>query len=179
MFQKIGSKLLPHNLMSLFANDKNVYDNAVKYSEDNNIIYDCYMKFRTDILPECMCIPDNIPLSNDKLYFTRPYYRIFTTHGKHKGLSLSDDMWVWGTKDMMKKWTGIYEYIINMNKESNGSYYIAHETSFTDFIYDSQIPYEKVYELRYYLDIHRKMNITDGSYNFIPFNSDGCMAHDS
>lgn len=41
---------VPYNVMSMYYNEKKAFNAAVKYYQENNFEYDCFMKLRSDIV---------------------------------------------------------------------------------------------------------------------------------
>ena len=57
--QKINNKWLPYNCLSMYYNDNRSFNMAVEYEKENNIKFDFYMKFRSDIIN--FTLPHPIP----------------------------------------------------------------------------------------------------------------------
>lgn len=170
--QMIKGKYVPYNAMSMYFNDMNAFKMASDFSEKNNIQYDCYMKFRSDIIDTQ--IPENIPIEKDNLkLFTNKNICMFTSHGIHK-TDIISDAWAWGNKKTMEVYCNTYNFVLKMNKTYNGKYFIAFEDCITDNIVENKIPYTYT-TFPYYLDLNRrifdlawdKKNITDARINNI------------
>jgi len=151
--QKINENWLPMNVLSMYANDKIAFNYATTYADENNFEYDCYMKYRTDMILDNVF--EEIPIGDNVLYTADPVC-YFQTHGIHKVTDITDDNWIWGTRGMMQKWSGVYDYILEMNIKYNGEYYIAYEDSITDYIIDKEIPYT-TFHYKYGLDRNRRI----------------------
>lgn len=153
-FQKIHNEYLPYNIMSMYWNDSNAFTMAVEYAKEQNIRYDLFMKFRTDITETS--IPELIEVEEDvfELFSIFPSCH-FTSNGLYKEPIVSD-AWAWGTYKTMKIYCNTYNYVVVKNKELDGSYFICFESSLTDNIVEHQLPYTYV-RCPYKLDAHRRI----------------------
>jgi len=153
--QKINNRYVPHNVLSMFYNEQNAFKLATEYADSNNIEYDYYMKYRTDIILDPNIFENLQPIMNDRLYINTPICKFRLEHSIHKVDCICHD-WLWGKREMMTKWAGIYDYIFEMNNKYNGEYYIAFEGCITDYIMSNNINYETVY-YSYQLDRNRRI----------------------
>lgn len=151
--QFINGVWVHYHQMSMYYNDFNVFNLAVNYSLQNNIEYDYYMKYRSDIINTSLPILKQ-PTSEIKLYSIVPISD-FTSHGLYK-YKIVSDAWTWGNKETMRKYTNTYFFVLDALKQLNGNYYIGFEDCVTDNVYANKIPIEYV---RHYhnLDIHRRI----------------------
>jgi hypothetical protein len=156
--QNINDKWVPYNILSMFYNDNKSYNMAIKYQEENNIKYDIFMKFRSDILNFEL---NNIPYQNNLHLYNCVPICWFITHGIHKIKCLSDAI-AWGNEETMKNYCSCYNFSIEKLLETKGEYYIAFEDTITDNILEKKIPYS-FHKLNYHLDINRR--IFDQNWN--------------
>jgi hypothetical protein len=142
---------LPYNQMSMFFNDRNVFELATHYADDNNFEYDAYMKYRSDIITDSL---PNIQVSEEyKLFSVIPWNNstsflidrskptIYNGPGDWRLPEIIDAPWVsdaivYGNRISMDAYTQTYKYCIEMNKLWNGLYPIAFEPSVTQNVYD-------------------------------------------
>jgi hypothetical protein len=152
--QKINGEYMPYNIMSMFWNDHNAFEMAVKYSEDNKIKYDIFMKFRSDItktsLPKVKIIDEN----EYHLYCVNPIVS-FISNGIYKEPIVCIDC-AWGNYKSMKVYCNTINYVLQKNKETDGTYFICLESSATDNIVENKLPYSFVNN-SYKLDMHRRI----------------------
>lgn len=153
-FQLINGEYMPYNIMSMFWNDHNAFEMAVQYAKENNIHYDLFMKFRSDIahtsIPELMKFDDE----TFHLFSIFPSCH-FTSNGIYK-VPIISDAWVWGNYKSMKVYCNAYDYILRKNKETNGAYFICFESSNTDNVVENNLHYTYV-KHPYKLDAHRRI----------------------
>jgi hypothetical protein len=151
--QKIGDKYLPSNCLSMYYNDNLSFMQACEYADKNKFEYDCYMKFRSDIIIDK--IPDNLFLPNDNtLHSVIPEIN-FTSGGIYRKPIVSDII-AWGNRQSMIVYCNTYRYVLEKNIQYNGTYYIAGECSLTDNIYENNILI-KYHSIPYLLDKNRRM----------------------
>lgn len=148
-----NNKLVPYYQMSMFFNDFNAFNLAYKYSKNNNIEYDIYMKYRGDIINNKMY---DLSKFNKEILYTIPYMD-FITQGIHKKKCVGAT-WDWGSYDVMKLYFETYNYILDKLKELNGNYRIAYECCLTDNCYDKNLKIEYIPRCdNYYLDRYRRV----------------------
>jgi hypothetical protein len=160
--QYINGKWLPFNVMSCFFNDHNAMNMAVNYETENNIKYDCFMKFRPDIYIQSIPEELSIPTPGLKIYSIFPLCH-FISNGIYK-VPIVSGSWDWGNKESMLIYCNTYNYILQKLKETNGTYYVASECSLTDNIYENNVPYEYV-RYTYGVDINRRVFDKNFSYD--------------
>ncbi len=120
----------------MFFNDNNAFNMAEQYSKNNNINYDYYMKFRSDIINTTM---PKIELHNNNILYSIVPSCNFISHGIFK-TNIVSDAWVWGNYETMKKYCNTYYFVLDMLNKYNGNYYIAFEDCVTDNVYSNNIP---------------------------------------
>jgi len=145
---------LPYNQMSMFFNDRNAFELATQYADDNNFEYDAYMKYRSDIITDCL--PSIKVIEDYKLFSVIPWNNhkssvidrlkptIYNGPGDWKLQETIDIPWVsdaivYGNRDSMNVYTQTYKYCMEMNKLWNGLYPIAFEPSVTQNVYDKKL----------------------------------------
>lgn len=150
--QKINGKFLPYNCLSMYYNDNLNFKNACNYADENNFEYDCYMKYRSDIMNSV--IPEIVVSDEVKIYCVEPICN-FISNGLFN-FPIVSDAFSWGNRKSMSIYCNTYDYVLGLNKEYNGKYFIAFECSLTDNIYENKVPiyYTKIH---YSLDINRRM----------------------
>ena len=162
--QLINNKYIPYNAMSMFFNDKNAFEMAKKYADDNNFEYDCYMKYRSDIIDTN--IPEKLEFYPQTLISNTPICQ-FNGNGIYK-VPIVCDAWAWGDRSVMSVYFSTYDYVLNKVINTDGHYFVNFEDNITDNIYENNIQVHFV-KHRYYLDVNRRIfdktwengNITD------------------
>lgn len=150
----IDGKWIPYKSLSMFYNDMNAMNMAIDYSKNNNIQYDYYMKFRSDII--YTNIPDILPTPTKELkLYSIKHIMMFTTGGIFKVPCISDN-WAWGNEETMKIYCNTYNFILDTLKKLDGDYGLHPESNLTDNIYSNNIPVEYV-NISYNLDNHRTL----------------------
>jgi hypothetical protein len=151
--QKINNKYLPYNSLSMYYNDNNAFKNACFYAENNGFEYDYYMKYRSDIINQQL--PQIIPNKDEILLYSAIPLCNFTSCGIFKKPIVCDAI-AWGNKKTMSIYCNTYSYVLNKIYEYNGKYYVAHECSLTDNIYENNI-HISYHNVPYSLDKDRRM----------------------
>jgi hypothetical protein len=153
-YQLIDGKWLPRNQLSMYWNDRNAFRMACEYETANQIQYDCFMRFRADIIHTQL--PSLQPIHKDelKLYSIYPLC-MFDSFGIHKRQIISSD-WVWGNRKTMEIYCNTYDYVLKKNEEQNGSYIFHFESNHTDCMVEHGVPIEYVH-IQYNVDKHRKV----------------------
>jgi hypothetical protein len=164
--QKIDDKYLPSNCLSMYYNDNLSFMQACEYADKNAFEYDCYMKFRSDIIIDK--IPDNLFLPNNNTLHSAIPMCNFTSCGIYKKPIVCDII-AWGNRQSMSIYCNTYNYVLGKNLEYNGTYYIAGECSLTDNIYENNIVIA-YHNIPYLLDKNRRMfdNIANDTRESIP-----------
>ncbi len=155
--QKINGKYIPYNTMSCFFNDNRAFNMAIKYQNTQEIHYDCYMKFRSDIINTK--IPDEIPISD--IIYTAPICT-FGSNGLYKNKLIVSDAWTWGRYREMSVYFNTYNFVLEMNKKYKGQILINFEDSLTDNLTQNNIKHE-FFDIKYSLDLNRR--IFDKNWN--------------
>lgn len=147
----VDGKYKPLFQMSMYFNDMNAYNMAIKHSVNNNFEYDCVMKYRADMINTTM--PDLLNKNNNILYSVQPLCWV-VTQGIYKTLCVSD-AWCWGSPTIMKQYCDTYNFVLDILKKQNGDYYIAYEDCVTDNCYDKKMKIVFV-KIDYGLDANRR-----------------------
>lgn len=142
--QIINGKKMPYNALSMFYNDRKAFDLAIKYADQHNFEYDCYMKFRAD--NHNTKFPDNINCKDNILHHVVPLSS-FKTHGIYSTKCISD-AFAWGNRYVMNIYCQAYEFVLYETKKSNGKYWVAFEDVITDVIRHNNILC-KIYNIKY------------------------------
>lgn len=156
--QLINGKYVPLNVLSMWYNYQNAFNNAIKYEEINKIKYDFFMTFRSDIIIE------KIPLF--KLFDNSTLCSIdqpcqFISFGIHKTNIVSPE-WVYATKEIMKEYLHTYDFIIDQSNLDNN--YICHyESNVTDNCIEKNINIYRIQNI--YYDVHHNRRIFDNWNN--------------
>lgn len=169
----INGKWVHYNQMSSYFNDLNAFNIAKEFSEANDIQYDYYMKFRSDLITNSF---PNLkePTSEIKLYSIIPIYNVITS-GIYKVPVVALE-WVWGNKETMAKYCNTYIFVLETLKKLDGNYYIGFEDCVADNVYHNNVVVEYV-NIEYNLDKNRKIfdetwseggNQVDSNNTFIP-----------
>lgn len=146
---EVAGKLI--NTLSCFFNDKNAFSHAEHYADQNNIEYDVYLRFRTDIIVDSL--PEFNGYDTTILYCVMPV-SIFTLaitdnpdgeykNGRrhcygntlHHGKYVTGDI-AFGSRNLMKLYCGCYDYILEQNIKNNGNYFICFEYNLTCYLCD-------------------------------------------
>jgi hypothetical protein len=142
---------LPYNQLSMFFNDRNAFELATQYADDNNFEYDAYMKYRSDIITSKL--PDIQKNDEYKIFSVVPWNNhyspvidrtkptIYNSPGDWRLPETINAPWVsdaivYGNRASMNAYTKTYEYCFEMNELWNGLYPIAFEPSVTQNVYD-------------------------------------------
>jgi hypothetical protein len=161
-YQLIDGQWLPRNQLSMYWNDRNAFQMACDYETEHKIQYDCFMRFRADIINTQLPSLQPIDQNEIKLYSIYPLC-MFTSFGIHTRQIISSD-WVWGNRKTMAIYCNTYDYVLNKNKERNGSYIFHFESNHTDCMVEHGVPIEYVH-IRYNVDKHRKVFDTNWKRN--------------
>lgn len=164
--QKINNKFLPYNCLSMYYNDNLSFKLACEYADNNNFEYDYYVKYRSDIINNCL--PEFNKISDDiQLQSVVPICN-FMSNGLHRH-SIVSDAFAYGNRKTMEFYCNTYDFVIKKNKEYNGKYFIAYECSLTDNIYENKVPIS-YFKIPYSLDANRRMfdNVHDDSRTIMP-----------
>jgi hypothetical protein len=136
----------------MYYNDNLSFQSACNYADENNFEYDCYMKYRSDILNDS--IPDIILSNEIKIYSIVPMCNFIS--GGLFSYPIVCDIYAFGNRQSMRIYCNTYDYVLNKNIKYNGKYYIAFECSLTDNIYENNVPITYI-NLYYSLDRNRRM----------------------
>ena len=158
--QYINEEFVPHNIMSMYFNDKNAFQMATKYADRNKFEYDAYLKFRSDIISDDM--PD-IQKSNEKKVFsaipscdfnTPIVNRESKTYGDE--VPIVSDAIAYGNRQTMADYCNAYDFVLEVNKEWNGNYLLNFENCLTQQVYDKGLPIQR-FNYPYKLDGNRRI----------------------
>lgn len=158
--QKVGEVFVPLNALSMYYNDCNAFNMATKYADDNLFEYDCYMKFRSDLISEDF--PEVIKTDDYKIFSVVPLCQINCplvdreTKSFVGSTAWVSDAIVYGNRKSMKSYCDTYEFTLEMNKEFNGNYPIHFETCVTQNVYDKNLSVE-FFNHFYRLDRNRRI----------------------
>lgn len=150
--QLVDGKYIPYNAMSMFFNDSNAFRMATEYADENGFEYDCYMKFRSDMVDTF--IPDPLQMVDGHLVSNRPICQ-FLGNGLHR-VPVICDAWAWGDRKVMSVYFNTHDFVLDMTKKMDGRYFINFEECITDNIIENQVPYTFVSN-RYHLDRNRRI----------------------
>jgi hypothetical protein len=152
--QLINGKWVPRNILSMFYNYKNAFEMACKYEKLNNIEYDYYMTFRTDIIIDKLPLFE-CPNKNELLLYSINPPCYFISFGKYK-VDIVSNEWVYGNKQSMAIYCETYDYILETNKLDN-NYIIHFESNCTDNCISKNLQIKRLENIPYYVDKNRRM----------------------
>lgn len=161
-YQLINGKWLPRNQLSMYWNDRNAFQMACDYETTHQIQYDCFMRFRADIIHTSLPSLKPIDGNEMKLYSIYPMC-MFDSFGIHRRPIISSD-WVWGNRKTMSIYCHTYDYVLKKNTELCGKYIFHFESNHTDCMVEHTIPIEYVH-IHYHVDKHRKVFDTNWKRN--------------
>jgi hypothetical protein len=157
-FLKIGRKcgeiILEHS-MSCYFNDNHSYNMATNYADENNINYDIYIRFRSDIISDKL---PELKIRGDTLFCVTPvanFNLVHDTNPKYFNKPVTGDI-AYGSRNAMKIYCNTYDYVIEKNKYNN-DLFISFECCLTMNILDNCENFE-FFKYSYYLDPLRKKN---------------------
>ncbi len=153
-YQKIQGEWKPRNQLSMFWNDTNAFTMATRYAEQKGIVYDCFMKFRTDIFNTAFPTLSPISLHETKIYSIDPLC-CFTSFGIHPRKIVSSD-WVWGNQRSMAIYCNTYEFVLQKLLEKEGNYIVHFESCHTDMLVEQAVQIEYI-KIQYNIDSNRKI----------------------
>lgn len=149
--QLVNNKYVPMTVLSMFFNYKNAFEMASEYENQNNIKYDFFMTFRSDI------VIDKIPLFGkveEGLLYSINQPCQFISFGIHQVPIVSPE-WVYAKKDIMKMYLETYNFIIDQSKIDNN--YICHyESNVTDNCIEKNINIVRIDNINYSVDANRR-----------------------
>ncbi len=153
--KNINGRLVPFNQFSMYYNDKNAFNMACNYEEQNNIKYDLFMKFRSDIcntrIPDDLCL---VPEDDLKIFSVVPLCNM-TALAKHH-VPIVSDAWVWTNKKTMQIYCNTYNYVLEQLSILDGKYLVHYESGPTDNLYDNNVQIQYV-NIHYNLDRNRRI----------------------
>ena len=139
----------PYNPMSMFWNDRNAFEMATKYADQNLFEYDAYMKFRSDIITSSL--PKVIKSNNYKIFSVVPWCNhtapvVDRQTGSYRDLIVPwvSDAIVYGNRNSMQSYTETHNFCMEMLEIFDGKYPCNFEPSVT------QNAYDKVLEVEYF-----------------------------
>jgi len=158
------------NTLSCYYNDKMAFLEAEKYSNEHNIDYEVYVRFRSDIIVEnfpcfnnfnknilyCVIPPSFFQLSvsdNPDGEYKNGRYYYYGNKEKHLGRFVTSDL-AYGSKDLMRIYCKCYDYIIEQNIKNNGNYFICGEYNITCYLHDVNVDW-CFFQLPYQYDTDR------------------------
>lgn len=151
--QLINSKYVPSNVLSMFFNYKNAYNMALKYEKNNNLNYDFFMIFRSDIIIDKIPVFKNI--KEDVLYSINQPCQFFS-FGIYKICYLVSPEWVYAKKNIFGKYMMVYDFILEQCKIDNN--YVCHyESNSTDHCIEQKINVERIDGIIYNVDSDRRI----------------------
>jgi len=159
--QNINGKFVPHHVMSMFYNNTEAFNMAIKYADDNGFEYDSYLKFRSDIVIDDF--PNIQKTDNLLIYSVIPVQCNFTVPilnrennslGKH--VPIVSDCIAYGNRKSMKIYCEAYNYILETNRLLNNNYQIHGESCCTQNIYHNNVPVER-FNYTHKFDRNRKI----------------------
>jgi len=133
----------PYNPMSMFFNDRNAFDMATKYADDNGFEYDAYMKYRSDIITSSLPTIDSseeyeiksvVPWCNH----TAPLVTRDPI-GYGEVVPWVSDAIVYGNRNSMRAYTETYNFCMEMLELFEGRYPCNFEPSVTQNAYDKML----------------------------------------
>ena len=161
-YQQIDGKWLPRNQLSMYWNDRNAFQMACEYETTTQTPYDCFMRFRADIIHTHLPPLQPIDTNELKLYSIYPHC-MFDSYGIHRRNILSSD-WVWGNRKTMSIYCNTYAYVLKKNEELGGSYLFHFESNHTDCMVEHNVFIEYKH-INYKVDKHRKVFDTNWKRN--------------
>jgi hypothetical protein len=148
----------PYNPMSMFYNDRKVFDMAVEYSFLNLFRYDAYIKFRSDIITQSL--PDIVKTEEYKIFSVVPWCNytvpIVTRDpiGYGQIVPWVSDAVVYGNEQSMRAYTDTHNFCMEMLELFEGRYPCNFEPSVTQNAYDKLISIE-YFDMPYSIDPSR------------------------
>lgn len=155
--QFVNNKWLPINVLSMYFNYKNAFDMACNYEYDNNLKYDMFMTFRSDIVINKMPIFEKI---DENILYSINQPCQFKSFGIHKVPIISPE-WVFGTKNIMKKYCDTYNYILDTNKKDS-NYIMHYESNCTDNCISKNMKIKRISGIKY--DVHKNRRMFDENW---------------
>jgi len=135
----------PIGQMSMFFNDRNAFDMAVSYAEENNFEYDSYMKYRADV--QTSALPDVVKSSEFEIYSVIPWCNYTVPLLVRETPSYLDgdlvdwvsDAIVFGNRKSMEAYTDTHNFCLEMTELFRGEYPCNFEPSVTQNAYDKEL----------------------------------------
>jgi hypothetical protein len=159
--QIVDGKKQPLNVLSMFYNDRTGFEMATEYADKNMFEYDCYVKFRSDLISDRF--PDFKKSEEYKIYSSIPRCSSQTTplFDRQRKCMTGSVLWVsaaidYGNRKSMDAYTQTYKYILEINKMMDGDYPIQFETNCTQNVYDKKLNVER-FKYDFKIDINRRM----------------------
>lgn len=146
LLQEVRGKKYPHNVLSCFYNDKNAFDMAVEY-QNNNQKYDVFLKFRSDIIvsefPDFSIVNQEERLFSahhrDICHMKAPLFdKSFLRYTGEQATWVSDAV-SFGNQKSMEKYVKTYEFILYVNSALSGNYRINFEPCLTESVYSENV----------------------------------------
>jgi hypothetical protein len=79
----------------------------------------------------------------------------FLGNGLHR-VPVLCDAWAWGSRELMGVYFNTYDFVLRMNRQMDGRYFINFEECITDNIVESKVPYAFAH-YEYHLDRNRRI----------------------
>jgi hypothetical protein len=169
--QRVGDRLVPLHNLSMFYNDRNAFDMAAKYADENEFEYDAYMKFRSDIISDNF--PQIIKTDEYKIFSVVPLCQYvcplvnrelkILEHINGDGSPVMDKCVPWisdaiayGNRKSMNTYCDTYNFVMEINNDWGGNYPINFEPCVTQNIYDKKMSFE-YFNHPYALDRNRRI----------------------
>jgi hypothetical protein len=159
--QRVGDRLVPLHNLSMFYNDRNSFDMAVKYADENEFEYDAYMKFRSDII--CDDFPSIVKTDEYKISSVVPICQSVCPLVNRELKIMENecvpwisDAIVYGNRKSMDTYCDTYNFVMEINEDWSGEYPIHFESCVTQNIYDKKMSFE-YFNHPYALDRNRRI----------------------
>jgi hypothetical protein len=164
--------MMTYNTLSMLYNDQKCFSMVEKYSEENNIQYDIYVRTRSDIIHTSFPFVDYFcNLDKNILYCINPLNKFtlaitdnpndeyrngrFHVYGntQYNGKFVTNDI-SFGNKDNMNIFCNAYNYYLEMNKKENGNIFIIYENAVTVYLLDIGVNWS-FFEFDYQYELNR------------------------
>lgn len=139
----------PYHPMSMFFNDRNAFDMAIKYADNNKFEYDAYLKYRSDIVVDKL--PDIRKTDEYKIFSVVPACNHCSPIiDRFKPTIYNETItipWVctdiaYGNRISMDTYTETHNFCMEMLELFEGRYPCNFEPSLCQNIYDKKMPVE-------------------------------------
>jgi hypothetical protein len=135
----------------MWFNYKNAFEMACEYEKQNNLTYDFFMTFRSDMIIDKIPLFQNI--SENVLYSINQPCQ-FNGFGIH-AIPIVSPEWVFAKKNAMSVYLETYNFIFEMSKKDND--YICHyESNVTDNCFEKSLTVVRIANIKYSVDANRR-----------------------